>query len=322
MFEKKKCPFEVSTIKCYRSMIANTLKFKSGTNLGSDPIISELIKAFEIQRTVQRSLAPKWDSSLCKDPHEPLHKASLLHPTVKTAFLLTVATAKRVIEIHAWAMDSEHLRFNKTDGSVSLRTQTGFLARHQLPSESPSTINIQNLAKTLTRENNNRLLCPVRALKGNLDMTKAVRKNRIRLFIPIKRDHDVTKGSIARWIAFTIKTAYRKLTKRDLSLLKIKAYELRALSTSWAYFYSIQIKEVIQAAVWSNQTAFAKCYLRDMHRQQQNLCLLGQVVADQKVMGAPMILPLKDAKHVITAIIPVIRSFRGYKRVVIRQEIQ
>ena len=134
-------------------MISNTLKFKSGTNIGSDPIISELIKAFEIQRPVQRSLAPKWDlacvlSSLCKFPYEPLHKASVLHLTMKTTLLLTMATAKRVSEIRALAMDTVHLRFDKTDGSVSLRTLMGFLAKNQLPSKSPSTIFIPNLAKT------------------------------------------------------------------------------------------------------------------------------------------------------------------------------
>ena len=41
MFQEKKC--QVSTIKGYKSMFSSTLKFKSGTNIGSDPIISELI---------------------------------------------------------------------------------------------------------------------------------------------------------------------------------------------------------------------------------------------------------------------------------------
>ena len=57
MFREKKC--EVSTVEGYRSMISNTLKFKSGINIGFDPIISELIKSFEMQRPVQSSLAPK-----------------------------------------------------------------------------------------------------------------------------------------------------------------------------------------------------------------------------------------------------------------------
>ena len=90
---------------------------------------------------------------------------------MKNVFQLTMATAKRVSEIHALAMDTERLGFNKTDGSVSLRTQTGFLAKNQLPSKSPLTIFIPNLAKTLTRGNDNRLLCSVRALKCYLDKT-------------------------------------------------------------------------------------------------------------------------------------------------------
>ena len=62
------------------------------------------MKSFEIQRPVQRSLFPKWDlayvlTSVCKEPYEPLHKASLLHLTQKTAFLLALATARRVSEI-------------------------------------------------------------------------------------------------------------------------------------------------------------------------------------------------------------------------------
>ena len=185
--------------RLYRSVISNTLKFKSGANIGSDPVISELTKSFEIQRPVQRSLAPKWDmacvlSSLCKEPYEPLHKASMLHLTMETAFLLTMAAAKRVSEIQALAMYPEHLRMNKSDGSASLRTQSGFLAKNYLPSKCPSTIIIPNLAKTIARQNDNRLLHLVRALKCYLDKTKAIRKKRTRLFIPIRGDHDITKG--------------------------------------------------------------------------------------------------------------------------------
>ena len=66
---------------------------------------------------------------------------------LKTAFhLLTLATAKRCSEIHALAMDSNHLRFNQSDGSISLIVQTGFLAKNQLLSICPDPIVIPNLA--------------------------------------------------------------------------------------------------------------------------------------------------------------------------------
>ena len=104
LFSEKKC--QISTIKGYRAMIYNTLKFKTGNRIGSNPVLSELIMSFFLQRPVQRSLIPKWDLSwilvcLQKPPFEPLNKASKFHVTIKTAFLLVLATAKRCSEIHA-----------------------------------------------------------------------------------------------------------------------------------------------------------------------------------------------------------------------------
>ena len=126
-------------------MISNTLKFKTGNRIGSNPVLSELIRSFELQRPVQRSLTPKWDLSwvlicLQKAPYQPLHKASKLQVTIKTAFLLALAIAKRCSEICALAMVSNHLRFNQSDGSVSLIVQTWFLAKNQFLSICPDPI--------------------------------------------------------------------------------------------------------------------------------------------------------------------------------------
>ena len=69
-------------------MISNTLKFKSGNyRIRFNPVLSELIRSFELQHPVQRSLTPEWDSSLVliclqKALYEPLHKASNFHITM------------------------------------------------------------------------------------------------------------------------------------------------------------------------------------------------------------------------------------------------
>ena len=132
-------------------MISITLKYKTGKRIWSNPVLSELIRFFELQHQVQRSFIPKWDLSwvlvcLQKALYEPLLKASKLYVTIKAAFLLALATAKRCSEIHALAMDANHLRFNQSNGSVSLIVQTGFLAKNQLLSVSPDPIVIPNLA--------------------------------------------------------------------------------------------------------------------------------------------------------------------------------
>ena len=149
LFSVKKC--QVSTIKGYRSTISNTLKYKTGYDFGSHPVLSELIKSFAIQRPVDRPLAPKWDlafvlTHMCKAPFEPLDKASLFYLSVKTVFLVILATVRRVSEVHAFSIDSDHLRFSNLDGSLILRTQVGFLAKNQLPSRAPDSIIIPKLS--------------------------------------------------------------------------------------------------------------------------------------------------------------------------------
>ena len=53
---------------------------------------------------------------------------------IETAFLLVLAIAKRCSKIHALAVDAYHLKFNQSDGSVSLKVLAGFLAKNQFPS--------------------------------------------------------------------------------------------------------------------------------------------------------------------------------------------
>ena len=111
-------------------------------------------------------------------------------------------------------MDANHLKFNRSDGSVSLIVQTGFLARNQLPSICPDPIVIPSVARTCKREHLDRLLCPTRALKFYLKMTSSYHQNR--LFLPIKGN--IFKACISRWLAYTIKLADRKLFPRKTSL--------------------------------------------------------------------------------------------------------
>ena len=126
LFSEKKC--QISTIKGYRSMISNTLKFKTGNRIGSNPVLSELIRSFELQRPVQRSLTPKWDLSwvlvcLQKPPFEPLDKASKFHVTIKTAFLLALATAKRCSEIQSTLVISNFTGSDKNVRVISSSRQ-------------------------------------------------------------------------------------------------------------------------------------------------------------------------------------------------------
>ena len=279
----------VSTIKGYRAMLSNTLKMVKGAPTpGSDPVISELIRSFELARPISRSLAPKWDLSvvlkaLTKGPFEPLGDASLTHLTWKTVFLLTFATAKRRSEIHALSVDSQSLRFN-TNGSVSLAFQPGFLAKNQLPSMLPPPMLVPSLSAECGRDDPDRLLCPVRALKFYCKATSTLRGSRTRLFLPVVGSGDISAATISRWIKATIKFAYSKISPGDLNEFQVRAHELRALSSSWAFFNHAPLEEVLSAAFWRSATTFSSFYLRSFSSEVNNLHSLGPLVAAQRVV--------------------------------------
>ena len=267
------------------------MKYKTGYDFGSHPVLSELIKSFAKQRPVGRSLAPKWDlafvfSHMCKAPFEPLDKALLFYLSVKTVFLVTLATARRVSEVHAFCIDSDHLRFSNLDGSLILRTQVGFLAKNQLPSRAPDSITIPKLSNFCRKSDNfKRMLCTVRAVKIYLNKTKSLRKHRKRLFIPTQGDQDLAKSTISRWVKYAIKHAYCSISKNPNRLFKPRAHKLRALSAFWAYMNRIPLEEILKSAVWSSSSLFASHYLRDFREQTENLRAMGPIIAAQKVVG-------------------------------------
>ena len=141
--------------------------------------------------------------------------------------------------------------------------------KNQLPSVKPDPIVVPSLARICKREHLDRLLCPVRSLNFYLKMTSFYLQNRTRLFLPIKGNQDISKDTISRWISYTIKLAYRKLTKQDISFLKIKAHEVRALFSSWAFFDKVPLNDILQAAVWNRSSTFAIFYFRDMSQQAE-----------------------------------------------------
>ena len=53
LFSEKK--YQISTIKGYRAMISNTHKFRTGNRIRSNPVLSELIRSFELQQSTKLS---------------------------------------------------------------------------------------------------------------------------------------------------------------------------------------------------------------------------------------------------------------------------
>ena len=96
-----------------------------------------------------------------KEPYKPMASATLLHASVKTAFLISLASAKRRSELHALSFLEGHIRF--TLESVILRLEPGFLPKTQVPGSLPDPIVIPNLNQICGPRDEDLLPCPVRA---------------------------------------------------------------------------------------------------------------------------------------------------------------
>ena len=95
-----------STIDGYRTDIVDTLG-PAGHHIAQSSDLHRLLSSFHRDRPKSSRNLPKCNLSvvlneLTKTPFEPMKDTDLKHLTLKTAFLLALASGKRRSEIHAW----------------------------------------------------------------------------------------------------------------------------------------------------------------------------------------------------------------------------
>ena len=121
--------------------------------------------SMELQRPRLTPVLPQWDlgivpEALSKPPYEPLREASLKHLTLKTVFLLAMASGGRCSKLQALVFDPQYIQFKPKGAGVTLYFRPEFGAPN----------------------------CPVRALKyyhRYMSEHPELRKGRRCLFIPL-----------------------------------------------------------------------------------------------------------------------------------------
>ena len=154
----------VSAVKGYCSALNSVLALK-GRDLAASREIKTLLRSFARSVSPVELRPPAWDVSLVLQsltgaPYEPLRTCEERFLAQKTLFLLALASAKRIGELHALSYRVSHTR---DWGEVSFAFVTGFVAKTQDPSSlAPRFEGFSVPALTNTRKNRNgRLLCPV-----------------------------------------------------------------------------------------------------------------------------------------------------------------
>ena len=280
-----------SAIKGYRSALSQIFLHR-GMDISSSPEISLLLKNFDQEFVKNTIAAPKWDlnlvlQSLTRKPYEPLENSSLHNLTLKTTFLLALASAKRISELQGlsylvkWASDKS---------SATLNLSTDFIAKTQVPGDSSTAyapIVIPALTNLVGQDDPDNLLCPLRALECYLRKTSPSRPHCPRLFVSsyCKVKHkNVTKNTISLWIRSVIRSAYQSAPDSDLKLWKVSSHEVRALATSLLFKHNNSLKQVMSAASWRSNSTFASFYLRDINHSFLDTSSVGPVVAAQAIV--------------------------------------
>lgn len=165
----------------YRSAISSTLKELGGPALGEDPHLTKLLSQMFTERPRASIPYPQWNLSvvlfrLMRGPFEPMKSSDMRSLTWKTAFLLSLATAKRRSELHAFTKNITHAQ---DWSSVTLKVSPQFLSKTHVPSRPQTALQpvvLQSLGHFVGDDlPGDRSLCPVRAIKYYLARTQDVR---------------------------------------------------------------------------------------------------------------------------------------------------
>jgi hypothetical protein len=193
-------------------------------------------------------------------PYEPMASATLLQLSIKLTFLLAVATSRHRSELHSLTTEPGHIRWEP--GGVRLIPATGFLTNNQSDTFLPPDIFVPDI-KSHSSVRKDKLWCPVRALKWYVSRTEPLR-NHLQLFVTSTPPHvPASRDTITRWLV----TAIRSVAKVPTSE-RVNAHEIRATSTSWAFFKGVSLSDITQAACWKTPNTFTDCYLRDVVQTQ------------------------------------------------------
>ena len=200
-------------------------------------------------------------------PYEPIGKASLRHTTVKTAFLLALATSSRRSELHAIQWDDRHVVLSKEKGNevVTLWTCKDS-GSNRKPSAPTTPMVVPSLESQVDKGSPRMKLCPVRALKAYIKATHDHSMRRAnglsKLFLPYEQGarSPLSLQAMSKYIVEPVKLAYPGFADD----LDIHAHQVRGMSASVAHSKGVPLDTILAAATWKSPTVFMEFYLKDM----------------------------------------------------------
>ncbi|XP_068094727.1 uncharacterized protein [Hyperolius riggenbachi] len=251
----------ISTLKVQTAALSVFLQKR----LAENEFFIRFFRAMSRIKPVFKSHVPPWDLNLVlqvlmSPPFEPIQEITEKLLTLKTAFLLAIATARRVGEIQAFSIAEPYCIIS--EDKITLKLDSTFLPKVCTSFHRSQEIFLPSFCQDPSNEKEEHFHCldVRRCVIQYLEATRSWRKTQamLVLFSGVNRGKQASRASIARWIKQTITMAYQLQGKEVPQL--IKAHSTRAVSTSWAERAGVSVEQICRAATWSNKNTFVKHY--------------------------------------------------------------
>ena len=282
----------ISTIEGYRAALGSTFNHTGGPELANNYIVCNLIKSFKVQKPKEVRSLPNWDLNfvliaLTREPYEPIKLCAIMQLTLKTFFLILLASGRRRSEI--LAIDIRRTECAQ-DGSLFLYPNLAFVPKTQAATEQGGTafspIKLTSLSGQLSKTDPDGFYCPVRAYHAYIKRTKPFRNNRHALFLPTQpgRANSLKVNTLTGWTKKLITDIYREADQEVKQLYSIGPHQVRSLATSLASAGGASMQHVMKAGTWTNHSTFTHHYLQDVTILRGQLKALSPLVVAQYQM--------------------------------------
>ena len=162
-------------------------------------------------------------------------------------------------------------------GDACLSYVPQFVAKSESLTRSiPRSFLVKSLSDFAAGLDDDLLLCPVRALRIYLDRLSSLFPLRHRLFVsPRRPTHPLSNNAVSFFLRDVISSA--GASRPEVG--RIRAHDIRSVSTSVAFHHNWSVSAVLESATWSSSSVFSSIYLHDLQHEYDGLLSLGQFVA-------------------------------------------
>ena len=242
-----------STVGTARSALSAYVSFgaQPKDTVGENTFVARLMKGVYEEKPPKAKYKKLWDVNLVFNLIKTWGEnkdLSLEFMGYKTCMLLALVTAQRSQTLHALTVSG--ITWERDCLIFSLTK----LLKHNREGQVLDTIKVQ-------RFNEDKRICPFRAIRDYIKATKADRNGEDQLFISYGSLHNkVSKDTIARWIKKT-------LTKAKVNTGVFSAHSTRGAATSKAAQIRVPLDAILSRARWTNCVTFARFYRRKIIKE-------------------------------------------------------